>query len=130
MGKEAFSRWLAAYAAALSNGNWTSCAKLFTEDAIFLPTPFDSPVRGGDRISAHLHAAWSRFDRVDFTAEAIAPGWAHWHAAAGLDVLEESVRFDGLLNVEFTGAETCTRLVLWTESLSPHEDDILAQRDA
>jgi len=127
---EGFARWLAAYTAALSDTSWPACAKLFSEDAVFLPTPFDSPIRGGEAIAAHLRAFWGRFERLKASAEAIAPGWAHWHVAGYLEALEEPFQFDGILNAEFGPDGACTRLVLWTETLSPGETDLLAQRDA
>ena len=43
MDKEAFSRWLTAYAVAIQNGDWPSCAKLFTEDAVYTNIPMDPP---------------------------------------------------------------------------------------
>ena len=126
----AFDKWLAAWADALSHGNWPACAELFSEDGIFLPTPFDSPIRGGEAIAAHLGAFWGRFGRLNASAESIAPGWAHWHVAGYLEALEEPFQFDGILKAEFGPDGACTRLVLWTETLSPGETDLLAQRDA
>jgi len=127
---EAFARWLAAYGAALSNSDWKACADLFTEDAVFLPTPFDSIVRGGDAIATHLGGFWSRFDRIRVVIEPITPGWAHWHVAGHLTALGEPYQFDGVLNAEFGPDGACTRLVLWTETLSPGESDLLRDRDA
>ena len=126
----AFTRWLAAYGAALGSCDWETCGKLFTGDAMFLPTPFDKPVRGGAAIAGYLQDFWSRFDRISFFSDVIAPGWAHWHAAGGLDPLEESVQFDGILNAEFGPHGLCTQLRLWTVTLSPRESDMLSQRDA
>ena len=126
----AFDKWLVAYAGALSDGNWPACAKLFTADAVFLPTPFDRPVRGGEAISAWLQAFWTRFGRLNAAAEFIAPGWARWHVAGYLEALEAPSQFDGILNAEFGPGGACTRLVLWTETLSPSESDLLRDRDA
>jgi len=130
LAEEAFSRWLAAYANALTNSDWQACATLFAPDVIFLPTPFDKAIRGRDTISAWLKAYWSRFDRLKIHVDPLGSGWAHWRISGSLEALEEPFRFDGILNGEFDGEGACTRLVLWTESLSPSESDMLAQRDA
>ena len=62
--------------------------------------------------------------------DGVGPGWAHWTAAGRLDALGEPFLFDGILNAEFGPGGACTRLVLWTEALSPRESDILSDRDA
>ncbi len=126
----AFTQWLAAYGAALSESDWPACANLFSADAIFLPTPFDSPVRGGEAIAVRLSAFWSRFDGLVVHTSPIKSGWAHWTVAGRLDALGEPFLFDGILNAEFVPGGACTRLVLWTEALSPRESDILSDRDA
>lgn len=130
MAEEAFSRWLVAYTNALTNSDWQACAALFTPGAIFLPTPFDKAIRGGNSISAWLETYWSRFDGLKIHVDPIGSCWAHWRISGSLEALEEPFRFDGVLNVTFDPNGVCNRLVLWTETLSPSESDQLAQRDA
>ncbi|KCZ55460.1 hypothetical protein HY29_12110 [Hyphomonas beringensis] len=127
---DAFQTWLDAYSRAVEARNADQLAKVFSVSAHFLKTPFDRALEGRDAICREYEASWSRLERGVFEIKRIGDGWAHWSQGGTIIALDEPWRADGILKAELNEAGLCTRLTLWTETLSVREADMLAQRDA
>jgi len=127
---DAFQTWLDAYSRAVEARDSDQLAKVFSTSAHFLKSPFDRAIEGRDAICRDYEALWSRVERSVFEIERIGDGWAHWSEGGTISALDEPWRADGILKVELDEAGLCTRLTLWTETLSVRESDMLAQRDA
>ena len=126
----AFESWLDGYRNAILEQDIVALKNLFSENARFLPTPFDRPIEGVDGITQAFQAEWRRYERSSLKVEKITEGWAQWNEGGSISGLNEPVQVSGILNADLESSGRCSRLVFWSHSLSASEADIVQQRDA
>jgi ketosteroid isomerase-like protein len=110
-----FDRWLTAYGRAWETGDAQAAGDLFTEDAAYLETPFDEPMRGRAAVMAYwsdvpLTQSDIRFD-YEILAVAGDRGIAHWRAS----FLRAGARMelDGMLTAALDGQDRCCEFREW-----------------
>lgn len=122
LGIEELERWLTRYGQAWEAGDADAAAALFTADAVYRETPFDSAMTGRDAIRAYWRAGAGDGQtgvRFESSVGAVAGdiGFAHWRASFTRVASGARVALDGMFRLTFQrtadGAALCARLEEW-----------------
>ena len=113
----ALTHWLEGYREAWQTRNPERAAGLFTEDATYQETPYDTPFAGAKGV----HDYWAdvtrdqRNVRFDFQVLAVTgrTGIAHWSAKFDSAPTGAPVGLDGIFVLDFAADGRCSRLREW-----------------
>jgi len=117
MTSDAFKAWLDAYKRAWETRDPGAAEVLFSEQAVYLETPFGDPMRGRETIRAYWEHVPRTQDDVHFHYEVLAvageAGIAHWWASFVRVPSGKRVHLDGIAAVTFDGDGKCQRFREW-----------------
>jgi ketosteroid isomerase-like protein len=112
-----FDAWLRGYQSAWEQRDAQAAAELFTPDAEYYWTPFDTPQRGRAEIAAVWDKAVSGQRDVSFRYDVLAvngaAGIAHWHTNLTAVPDNVPVELDGVLVATFTTTRLCRVFREW-----------------
>jgi uncharacterized protein (TIGR02246 family) len=112
-----FEAWLRGYETAWEKRDPQAAAELFTADAEYHWTPFDTPQRGRAEIAAVWDKAVSQQRDIDFRYEILAVnganGIARWHTKLTAVPANTPVELDGILVATFGSSRQCQVFREW-----------------
>ena len=112
-----FEAWLRGYETAWEKRDAQAAAELFTADAEYYWTPFDTPQRGRAEIAAVWDKAVSQQRDIDFRYEILAVnganGIARWHTKLTAVPANTPVELDGILVATFGTNRQCQVFREW-----------------
>jgi hypothetical protein len=118
-----FDAWLRGYQAAWEKRDPPAAAELFSPDAEYYWTPFDTPQRGRAEIAAAWDKAVSQQRDVSFRYEVLAVngavGIAHWHTKLTAVPANVPVELDGVLVATFAPTRHCRVFREWWHTPAP-----------
>ena len=113
-----FLNWLEGYRQAWEQGDSDGAAGLFSEDALYYETPFDSPLCGRGAIRNY----WAEGARdgqtgIRFSSSMVGiianTGWAHWKATFTRVPSGRLVTLEGILSARFGSSGLCVEFREW-----------------
>lgn len=112
-----FASWLRSYGAAWENRDSAAAARLFSADAEYYWTPFDTPQRGREQIAAAWEGAVTQQRDIRFEFEVLAVttalNIARWRTELSSTSTGEKIRLDGILIAEFDPGGLCRVFREW-----------------
>ena len=123
----AFDTWLRRYGEAWIAGDPQAAVQLFTDDAAYHETPFDSPMTGSEAIRRYWsEGALDGQREVTFSAKSVGldgdAGYARWQATFVRVRNGAYVELDGVLAARFEPDGRCCEFREWwhrRETLTP-----------
>ena len=113
----ALEGWLARYKEAWEQRDPARAAALFTENAPYHETPFDTPKAGRNGIRDYWATVTADQRDVDFTSSVVAvnggTGVARWSAKLKSASSGVRVELDGIFVLTFDGGGLCSELREW-----------------
>lgn len=113
----AFAAWLDGYKAAWETRDPGEAAALFTADATYRETPFDTPLVGREAIAAYWAGAVAGQKDVRFTWEILsaagAEGVCQWHCAFTGIPGGEAIDLDGIVRCRFAASGHVEKFEEW-----------------
>lgn len=117
MNRDDFKAWLDAYGRAWSNRDPQAVADLFTEDAVYLETPYQDPIRGRAGVVRYWEHLPRTQEDIRFRHEVLSfagdTGLAHWWASFARIPSGKRVHLDGVLVATFATAGKCRLFREW-----------------
>lgn len=117
MERRAFESWLDAYGRAWETHDTAALAALFTDDATYQETPFESPMQGQAAICGYGIEARQSQNEVHFSYEVLAVdkdvGIARWRASFVRVPSGARVALDGILVAVLNDENRCSRFQEW-----------------
>lgn len=121
---ETFKKWLEDYGKYWENKEPDEFGLLFSDDAIYKWTPFDTPLRGRTQIIQEVTRAISTQSEIDFHYEVLSfdgiVGLAHWTCHVTRTISGRRFTLDGILAVGFDDEGKCNDFKEWWHS-NEHE---------
>ncbi len=130
---ETFSQWLEQSRICLLGSNSDALISQFSHDVQICTTPFEAPRRGAAALSQLISEVLPKQQELDLQFQTIGfrdkTGWAHFSCSFTRPGTDDPVRFDGVLQLHFTGSH-CHKLSAWWHRLEPGQGDLMRDVDA
>ncbi len=117
MTAESLEGWLDAYGRAWESRDPDAIAELFAEDALYLETPFEAPMRGRAAVVEYWQGVRRTQEDVHFRREILAiageTGIAHWWASFVRVPSGKRIHLDGVAAVTLDPSGRCRLFREW-----------------